>query len=85
MKCAGAMPEQAPEYPRLTLRNVKLSVNKWEIRSFLEGIGLQPLDLQCCRMDRVMTPRHQTVFCDLSTDTWLMQNGYNQKCYLSFH
>ena len=81
MKCPDAMPAQDPEYPRLMLRNVRLNVNKWDIRSFLEGIGLMPLDIQCCKMDRVMIPRHQTVFCDLQTDTWLMQKGYNQKCF----
>ena len=92
MKCAAnVMPQD--EGHRLMLRNVRLQKNKWEIRAFLEGIGLQPIDIQCCRLDKVITPRHQTVFCELQSDTWLMQNGLvkhvtygcNQKCYMGFH
>ena len=82
MEGASAMRD---DNPRLMLRNVKLQASKWHLRTFLEGIGLQPLEIQCCRIDRERLPRHQTVFVDLQSDTWLKQNFYNQKCYLSFH
>ena len=65
----GAMAE--PETPRLVLHNVRLACNKWDIRTYLEGIGLQPQEIQCMRKDQHMVPRHQTVFVDLATDTWL--------------
>ena len=72
--------EAEPE-PRLALRNVKLHASKWEIRAFLEGLGVLPREIQCCKMDKTITPRHQTVFADLETDPWLNLD-MSIPCYL---
>ena len=60
-----------PEPPRLYLKNIRISASKWEIRSMLQEIGVHPGEIQCCKVDSQIQPRHQTVFVDMNSDAWL--------------